>query len=73
MRYFLLILALTVVTIMGVAGKRGSLSRQPPVEIFPDMDRQPKLRPQEPNAFFADGKARANIPPAPWPTPRRSW
>ncbi len=62
MRYFLLILALTVVTIMGVAGKRGSLSRQPPIEIFPDMDRQPKLRPQEPNAFFADGKSSREHP-----------
>ena len=62
MRYFLLILALTVVTVMGVAGKRGAMSRKPPLEIFPDMDRQPKLRPQEPNAFFADGKSSREYP-----------
>ena len=49
MRYFLLIFALLVVTVMGVFGKRGSHSKQPPLEIFPDMDRQPKLRPQQPN------------------------
>ncbi len=57
MRYFLLIFALMVVTVLGIAGKRGSLSRKPPIELFPDMDRQPKLRPQEPNSFFANGQS----------------
>jgi hypothetical protein len=57
MRYFLLIFALCVVTVMAIAGKRGSISRRPPIEVFPDMDRQPKLRPQTPNSFFADGKS----------------
>jgi mono/diheme cytochrome c family protein len=57
MRYFLLIFALCVVTVMVVAGKRGSISRRPPIEVFPDMDRQPKLRPQTPNNFFTDGKS----------------
>lgn len=55
MRYFLLIFALTIVVVVAIAGKRDSLSRRPPIEIFPDMDRQPKLRPQEPNNFFANG------------------
>ncbi len=54
MRYFLLILALSVVVVMAVAGKRGSTSRRPPIEIFSDMDRQAKLRPQTYNEFFAD-------------------
>lgn len=57
MRYLLLILALCTVVVMGIAGKRGSLSRRPPIEIFPDMNRQPKLRPQTPDAFFEDGKS----------------
>lgn len=57
MRYFLLILALCTVMVMVVAGKRGSTSRKPPIEIFPDMDRQPRLRPQEPNKFFPNGKS----------------
>lgn len=55
MRYFLLIFALSVVVVVAVAGKRGSLSRRPALEIFPDMVRQPKLRPQEPSGFFANG------------------
>lgn len=57
MRYFLLIFALGVVTVMGVLGKRGHYFKQPPLEIFPDMDRQPKLRPQQPNLTFASGRS----------------
>ena len=57
MRYFLLILALAVVTVMGVFGKRGHHFKKPPLEIFPDMDRQPKLRPQQPNLTFANGRS----------------
>src|ERR687888_35720 len=57
MRYFLLIFALCVVTVMGVFGKRGHHFKQPPLEIFPDMDRQPKLRPQQPNLMFANGRS----------------
>ncbi|HXD00920.1 MAG TPA: cytochrome c [Verrucomicrobiae bacterium] len=57
MRYFLLIFALCVVTVVGIAGRRGSLSRRPPIEIFPDMNRQPRLRPQTPDDFFADGRS----------------
>ena len=44
----------TLVGIASVAGFRGSLSRRPPLEVFPDMKRQPKLRPQKPSAFFED-------------------
>lgn len=55
MRYFLLIFVLTAVFIVGIAGRRGSMSRNPPFEIFPDMDKQPKLRPQTKNSFFKDG------------------
>ncbi len=54
MRYVLLIFALTAVMVAAIAGKRGDHSRRPPIEIFPDMDRQPKLRPQTVNAFFKD-------------------
>jgi mono/diheme cytochrome c family protein len=57
MRYFLLIFALGVVTVMGVFGKRGHHFKQPPLEIFPDMDRQPKLRPQQPNLTFGNGRS----------------
>ena len=55
MRYFLFFFGLAVLAVMLVAGKRGDLSRRPPLELFPDMDRQPKLRPQDRNTFFKDG------------------
>src|SRR5882672_9111242 len=55
MRYVLLLFGLTAVLIMVVAGKRGDVSRRPPIELFPDMDRQPKLRPQTGNETFPDG------------------
>ena len=55
MRYFLLIFAVAVVLVMAIAGKRGDMSRRSPIEVFPDMDRQLKLRPMQPNAFFANG------------------
>ena len=55
MRYFLAIFALCVLATVGVLGFRGSHFRQPPLYVFPDMERQPKLRPQTANAFFDDG------------------
>jgi hypothetical protein len=55
MRYFVLALVLLMFVVVSIAGCRGSLSRRPPIELFADMDRQPKLRPQEANRFFANG------------------
>jgi hypothetical protein len=55
MRYFVLAFVLLTFVVVSIAGCRGSLSRRPPIELFADMDRQPKLRPQEPNRFFANG------------------
>ena len=55
MRYFLLLFAFVVATVMVVAGKRGDLSRRPPIYMFPDMKIQPKLRPQTGTEFFGDG------------------
>ena len=57
MRYFLLLGFLAAVLVVGFAGFRGGLSRKPPIELFADMDRQPKLRPQDANAFFPDGRS----------------
>jgi len=55
--YFFTFWVLAVAAVVGVAGLRGSTSRRPPIEIWPDMDRQPKLRPQTTANFagFADG------------------
>ncbi len=57
MRYFLLAFLLAVGIAVGVFGPRGKASRKPPIEIFSDMVRQPKIRPQTPSAFFSDGRA----------------
>ena len=55
MRYFLLIFVVVVLAVAGIAGKRGTFTRNTPIQIFADMKRQLKLRPQTPNAFFANG------------------
>jgi mono/diheme cytochrome c family protein len=55
MRYFLAIWALCILASVGVLGFRGTHSRKPPLYIFPDLERQPKLRPQTANAFFENG------------------
>jgi mono/diheme cytochrome c family protein len=57
MRFFLLGFIILCALVVGIAGFRGSASRKPPIEVLPDMDRQPKIRPQTPSAYFADGKA----------------
>lgn len=57
MRYAYLVLFFVVVSAVSVLGFRGSLSERPPLEIFPDMDHQPKYKPQAASAFFADGRA----------------
>jgi Cytochrome C oxidase, cbb3-type, subunit III len=62
MRYFLLIFVVCVAAVIGVAGKRGTLSRKTPLYIFPDMKRQLKLRPEAPNDFFENGVS-SQLPP----------
>jgi len=57
MRYFLTIFSIAVVLVVAIAGTRGSKSRRTPLEVFPDMDRQLKLRPETPNGFFANGRS----------------
>lgn len=52
---------------VGILGLPGRVSHKPPVEIYsdaymPGMDRQPKLRPQEPDSFFASGVS-SQLPP----------
>jgi hypothetical protein len=66
MRYIISILLIGVAigaAVFGMLGWQGRLMRQPPFELFPDMDRQAKLRPQEPNHFFANGVS-SQLPPA---------
>ena len=63
MRYFLAIFTLCVLATVGVLGFRGTHFRKPPLYIFPDMERQPKLRPQTANAFF-DNAMSSRLPVA---------
>jgi hypothetical protein len=56
LRYFFLTFILVAVCVVGLAGVRGTKMSTPPLEIFPDMDHQPKIQPQHPSNFFADGR-----------------
>lgn len=62
MRYFLLIFGIVVVGVVLIAGRQGDHSRNRPLQIFPDMKRQAKLRPQAANGFFANGIS-SQLPP----------
>ncbi len=57
MRYFLAIYILAIVAVISIAGFRGSKTTEPPREVFPDMDRQLKLRPQAGNEFFKNRRS----------------
>src|SRR5690242_16323287 len=62
MRTFYTVLFLICVTVVSIAGLRGGFSRRPPIELFADMTRQPKVRPQTPSDFFKDHlSSRTNI------------
>jgi len=52
--YTLAFLCLLTVSVMGIRGMNSTL---PPIEVFPDMDRQAKFKPQTPSKFFGDGRA----------------
>ena len=56
LRGFFLIFLLTGLAIVAVFGLRGQKSTGSPIEVFPDMVRQPKVRAQAPLGFFADGR-----------------
>lgn len=42
--------------VMGLAGCRGEREDAPPRQFFPDLDDQPKWRPQNKSGFYADGR-----------------
>ena len=65
MRYIISILLIGAAigaAVFGMLGLQGSLMRKPPFELFPDMDRQAKLRPQMPFHFFTNGLS-SQLPP----------
>lgn len=56
MKYFFLSYIFSGVIIVSAFGLRGSKSELPPLEIFPDMDHQAKVKYQVASEFFADGR-----------------
>ncbi len=56
-KYFFLGLIVAIISVAALAGFRGQKFSTPPIEIFPDMDRQSKFKTQTPRPFFEDGRA----------------
>lgn len=67
-KYFLLAMLFLVFLVLTVGGLRGMKFTSTPIEIFPDMDHQPKVKAQVPSDFFADG--RGNRQPVEGTVPR---
>ncbi len=61
LRAFFFVFLMLGVAMVAILGFRGHKSTGSPIEIFPDMVRQPKVRAQAPLGFFADGRG-ARIP-----------
>ena len=61
MKYFFIAYAIIAALFIGLMPVRGSKSPDAPFRLFPDMDEQDKLKPQKPDAFFADGQG-ARLP-----------
>ena len=61
--YFILVFAAGTAAMFAIIGLPGHLSRTPPLEVFPDMNRQLKLRPEKPFGFFTNGLS-SQLPPA---------
>jgi mono/diheme cytochrome c family protein len=61
--YSILVIVAVTAAAFTIIGVPGHLSRKPPLEVFPDMDRQAKLRPEKPFDFFTNGLS-SQLPPA---------
>ena len=61
--YIILVIVAIAAATFTIVGIPGHLSRKPPLEVFPDMDRQAKLRPEKPFDFFTNGLS-SQLPPA---------
>lgn len=62
MRYVLCILIFVVVAVVALFGFRGEKFTEPPIYVFPDMDRQAKYLPQGKNDFFSDERNSRPVP-----------
>ncbi|VVM05653.1 hypothetical protein MAMC_00734 [Methylacidimicrobium cyclopophantes] len=68
MRTFLLLVSCLVFAIVSVTGLRGTKTMRSPIEIFPDMVRQAKVKEQAPSYFFSDQRASRYPVPGTVPT-----
>ncbi len=63
LRQFFILYGFLLLLTVSVMGFRGCKSSRSPLELFPDMDRQPKRLAQAANPFFADGRVdRPKVP-----------
>jgi len=62
MKIFLAIYVLAIVSVVAIFGFRGAKTGNEPLEVFPDMDRQTKYKPQGENDFFEDRRNDRPIP-----------
>ena len=62
LRYIFFGVLLLVASVLLIAGFRGDRFKNPPIEIFPDMVRQPKYKAQAETDFFADGRIDRALP-----------
>lgn len=56
LRHIIISFLALIAVVVAIAGLRGSISRKPPIELFADMVRQPRLRPQAASEMFPDGR-----------------
>jgi mono/diheme cytochrome c family protein len=61
--YLILVFLAGSAATFAIIGLPGHLSRRPPLEVFPDMNRQLKLRPEKPFDFLPNGLS-SQLPPA---------
>ena len=61
--YSILVFLAGAAATFAIIGIPGHLSRRPPLEVFPDMNRQLRLRPEKPFDFLANGLS-SQLPPA---------
>ena len=69
-RWSLFGISLVAVTVLIAGCVRGTPSKRPPIHLIPDMDDQPKFKPQSENDFFPDSAAMRPLVPG---TLARGW
>ncbi len=69
--YFILVVVASAAAAFAIIGIPGHLSRKPPLEVFPDMDRRPSSVRKSLLTFLRTALAHNCHPPEPWCAARR--